>query len=287
MKRVFSIGIIFFISFSAFAQNQKPANIATSVVSTPAAKNVQTISATGNQTVNINTVDKNKPAAASNKNDTSIVKDAVDATLSYYRVKNSSGTILTQGKLMRGMKEGLWRFHYDFGTPFKMEEYHLGKKNGAAVTYDRSGFIQYDETYKNDELDGISLHYINGGKVKSQIEYKKGKLDGRKLLNYDDGGVQEESYWKNGAKTGSTKWFYQKNVLMMESEYKDGKLNGVTNTYNEKGKLVKTGKYVNDLEDGEWKEFDEAGNTINLTVYKNGVVEMGKIDSQKMFEQQK
>ncbi len=263
---------LFFLIFSSsilIAQAQKPVASATSATN----KKVQNISGNtkGATTIN-NTASKPPAPKPTNANDTIITKDATDLTLNHYVVKNANGTVLVQGKLVKGLKEGLWRFYYEFGAPQKMEEYHLGKRNGVAVNYDRSGFIQNDETYKNDELDGISLRYINGGKVKSQIEYKKGKLDGRKLLNYDDGTHQEESYWKNGIKNGTTKWYYQKNVVMMESDYKDGKLNGTSNTYNNAGKMVKTGKYVDDKEDGDWQEFDDNGNLIKITTYKNGLV---------------
>ena len=265
MKKIF----LLFFSTSIFVVNaQKPV---TTAVSSQKNK-MQNVLADEKKMATQNLgIQKPAPKAA-NANDTIITKDANDLSLSHYVVKNANGGILVQGKLVKGMKEGLWRFYYDFGAPQKMEEYHLGKKNGIAVTYDRSGFIQFDETYKNDELDGISLKYINGGKVKSQIEYKNGKLDGRKLLNYDDGTHQEESYWKNGIKNGITKWYYQKNVVMMESNYKDGKLNGLSNTYNNSGKLIKTGLNINDKEDGVWQEYDDNGNVIKFTIYKNGVV---------------
>ncbi|MFM2224995.1 MAG: hypothetical protein RJA07_1197 [Bacteroidota bacterium] len=212
----------------------------------------------------------NKPTAE--KNDTTITKDATEIGTSYYKITASNGTLLTQGKLIKGNREGVWRFYYEHGAPLKIEEYHHNKRNGMAVSYDRTGFATTDETYKNDLLDGISIRFINGGKIKSQINYKAGKVDGKKLMNYDDGsGKQEESEWQNGKKNGRTKWYYRKNIIMMQADYKDDILNGEQITYNEKGTMVKKGNYIMGKEDGEWIEYDsETGAITKTTLYKNG-----------------
>ncbi|MEY4877552.1 MAG: hypothetical protein RL708_2702 [Bacteroidota bacterium] len=206
------------------------------------------------------------------KNDTIITKDATEIGTSFYKVTTPNGTLLTQGKLIKGKREGIWRFYYEHGAPLKIEEYHHDKRNGMAVSYDRTGFATTDETYKNDLLDGISIRFINGGKIKSQINYKAGKVNGKKIMNYDDAsGKQEESEWKDGKKNGRTKWYYRKNIMMMEADYKDDILNGEQITYNEKGIMVKKGHYIMGKEDGEWFEYDsETGAITKTTIYKNG-----------------
>ncbi|MEN9522070.1 MAG: hypothetical protein RL065_447 [Bacteroidota bacterium] len=254
---------LLFLTFSSFVFAQKTSSISTSQI-TPKA-----------------VIESKSEKPKLNKNDTTILRDETDTSIAYYKIMNGT-TLITQGKLLSGKREGIWRFYYENGSPLKIEEYHLGKRNGMAVSYDRTGFAMTDENYKNDVWDGAIIKYVNGGKVKSMIFYKDGKMDGLKLMNYDDGtGKQEESEWKNGKKNGRTIWYYKKGIKMMEADYTDDILNGEQITYNEKGVMIKKANFVKGKEDGKWFEYDENGNVINTIIYKNGELVKSKSDLKK------
>ena len=202
--------------------------------------------------------------------DTLITKDPTRPNREYWVIKNASGSVKMQGAMVNGQKDGAWR---EYGSNnnmlLKMEEYTMGKKDGASTTFTNSGMVSLDETYRNDTLNGTRLTYSQGARLKVVENFKKGQLDGERKSFYDDGKVQEEGFYIAGNRDGLTKWFLQSGTPSLEYTYKNGVLDGPSKSYDEKGAVKSEGNFVNDAEEGEWKEYVD-GTLTKKIIYKNG-----------------
>lgn len=211
-----------------------------------------------------------KPAIKTS--DTVITKDPQVPGAEYWTILTPTGNLKMQGRMMNGLKEGVWREYG--GTNYvllKTEEYSKGKKNGASTTLNNSGMVTLDETYRNDLLEGRRITYSQSARIKVTENFKNGLLDGERKSFYDDGKTQEEGNYSAGQRDGVAKWYLQNGNLSLEYTYTKGSLNGSAKMYDEKGLIRSEGNYVNDNEEGEWKEY-ENGQAVKKVIYKGGSV---------------
>lgn len=204
--------------------------------------------------------------------DTIITKDPDIPGREYITIINNAGALKVQGAKVNGLKEGVWREYSGNNNMLnKVEEYHLGKKNGAFTTFTASGMVSLDETYRNDTLHGKRLTYSQSARLKVVENFNKGVLDGERKSYYDDGKIQEESFYVNGNREGVTKWYMQNGTPSLEYTYKKGILDGPAKSFDDKGLVKQEGNFVNDVEEGEWREFT-GGELSKKIIYKGGNV---------------
>jgi antitoxin component YwqK of YwqJK toxin-antitoxin module len=232
--------------------------------------------------VSVNPKPQIKPIATA---DTIITKDPEIAGREYMVVVNSAGALKVQGAKVNGLKEGVWREYSGNNNMLnKVEEYHLGKKNGAFTTFTTAGMVSLDETYRNDTLHGKRLTYSQGARLKVVENFNKGVLEGERKSYYDDGKIQEESFYANGNREGLTKWYMQSGIPSLEYTYKKGLLDGPAKAYDDKGLVKQEGNFMNDVEEGEWREY-VGGELTKKIFYKSGTVVketvVKKVDSSK------
>lgn len=209
---------------------------------------------------------------ANKASDTLITKDPQVPGLEYWIISTPSGNMKMQGKMLNGLKEGVWREYGGTNNVLlKVDEYVKGKKNGASTTLNNSGMVTLDESYRNDLLDGRRITYSQSARIKVTENFKNGLLDGERKSYYDDGKTQEEGTYSAGQRDGVAKWYLQNGNLSLEYTYTKGSLNGAAKMYDEKGLIRSEGNYVNDNEDGEWKEY-ENGQAVKKIIYKSGTV---------------
>ena len=50
-------------------------------------------------------------------------------------------------------------------------------KNGRAVNWYRNGQVQWERTFKSDQLDGDSIRYDSEGNITQHVIYKMGQIE--------------------------------------------------------------------------------------------------------------
>lgn len=200
--------------------------------------------------------------------------------------------IVSRGFYTDSQRDGTWTTYHPQGVISEITSYRMGKKDGQHVVVDRRGFLQADETFRNNLLHGLSTNYVNGSRKLSEIEYFQGVEHGFKKMYYDNSKLQEQSFYKNGKRDGKSSWYDQKGNVVAEYEYTAGQFNGEHRTYYPNGKLYiqqhynmgtlqgtfeefyddgkpkLTGEIINGLKEGKWLEYDVEGKVKTLK-YKN------------------
>lgn len=104
----------------------------------------------------------------------------MDTVLHYdkaYFMTNLESSPRSEGKLMNGRKEGLWRFWYDNDRKHLKEqtEWHNGQIHGRRTLYWESGKPMRIYTYKKDVLDGMSYWFSSAGALYDSLLYVNNK----------------------------------------------------------------------------------------------------------------
>ncbi|WP_162427901.1 toxin-antitoxin system YwqK family antitoxin [Pontibacter pudoricolor] len=100
-----------------------------------------------------------------------------------YFVTNLETTPRSEGKLIDGRKNGLWRFWYDNNRKHLKEEssWTEGKKNGEAVVYWKNGNKQQVLNYKTGLQHGVAYFYSSSGSIADSVAYENGELSNQQL----------------------------------------------------------------------------------------------------------
>ena len=209
--------------------------------------------------------------------------DTTNTNYSYFYYDN--GEISSEGILLNGQPEGLWKTYYENGqlktigsrsnsklqgqwyfyrdnnNIERMITYDNGLKHGLEQIFNSEGILNIEYTYANNNKNGISKHYYINGDIKKEIPFIENKEEGKGLefgtdgriityLTYKNGYLQyQESinrYNIKGLKTG--KWiefFSNSNRISEEGNYSNGKRNGLFKIYNKRGKLERIETYKN------------------------------------------
>ena len=92
--------------------------------------------------------------------------------------------------------------------------------------YYESGNLQYEDNYKDDELDGLIKEYYENGQIKSEMYYKSGNLDGPATEYYENGQVYIQESYKDGELDGESFNFNEDGSLRSKAVYQNGELVG-------------------------------------------------------------
>ena len=160
-----------------------------------------------------------------------------------------TSTGLQQGKIKKGLRNGMWLEFYESGQLSYKVNYKEGKKDGKAISYSEEGVIVGKYPFENGELNGRAYYYYDNGNLWVSSDWKNGVEDGegksyygsgnlkskatyknRKTINrieyYDDSSKQQKLIMKYNDKNQiSEKLFYNLNGELEKTEiFKDGKL---------------------------------------------------------------
>lgn len=167
--------------------------------------------------------------------------------------------ILAKGFYVDNKRDGTWTNYHPGGVVSEVTSYRMGVKDGQHLVIDKRGFLQADETFRNDQLHGLSTNYMNGTRKISEIYYRNGVEDGVKKMYYDNGKLQEQSFYKQGKRDGLSSWFDQSGRVIAAYEYKEGNFNGEHKTFYSNGQVSKKQTYINGVQEGVYEEFYENG----------------------------
>lgn len=136
---------------------------------------------------------------------------------------NAAGSILEEGFLNNGIKEGTW-VTYIAGNEFpqKIESFINGINNGNYMEFNERGQLTLRAGYRNNKLHGPWGLY-RFGRPEKTANYKNGELDGvyKEYFNRD-GKIQKEIHYRNGIQHGPYRFFNEEGEITLEYEYKDG-----------------------------------------------------------------
>jgi len=132
---------------------------------------------------------------------------------------DEEGILYAKGVFDGTLRDSTWNFSKG-DLVVRTENYHMGKKEGKATTYDKDGKVISVKEWKNDLPDGISLEYYPSGKKRSEVSFVGGKRNGKALF-YDENGLKS-----------------------MEGSYLDDLSDGGWNLYGKDGKFLYQIKYA-------------------------------------------
>ena len=82
-----------------------------------------------------------------------------------------------------------------------------GKKDGKwTIWFHNTGTKQYEENWKDGELDGLHTSWHDNGQKSGEVTWKDGELDGRETHWYVNGQKSYEGTYKDGWLIESTRW---------------------------------------------------------------------------------
>lgn len=153
-----------------------------------------------------------------------IIENYQDGTeISKVVVKDTTGTVLLEGILKDGKREGNW-VEYQFGGFVKsITPYVNNLKEGIYIEINSNVQLTKRIAYHNNLRHGEYKEYMYST-LKEERYYQNDKIEGTVKVYYDTGKIMEEGNYKNGIRDGISKWYDQEGKVTIEYEYKDGQL---------------------------------------------------------------
>ena len=169
-------------------------------------------------------------------------------------IYNEKGEIKEKGKIVNGLKSGLWieyytdnenkglikrKFYYSKGVYFKAEAYYGIKCNnrlsgignykevkgysvnhGKKTTYYCSGKVDRKALYKNDNLICSKSFYENGNveNIQSKVIGSNNRR-GKWVRGYENGIIKEVGKFNNDLKIGIWKYYYENGQIKSKGKY--------------------------------------------------------------------
>ena len=198
----------------------------------------------------------------------------------------TDGTVSSEGSMLKGQPQGLWKSYYTDGKIKSVAQWENGKregltifltsdslliktieysndlKNGYVIEYDSLENVLYKLPYKNDTLHGVAHYYYPNGTVKEEVVFVNGVKQGVKHV-YDeyDGRLIEIVRFENDS-VSSVSAINQLNV--------NNQKHGYWQETNEQGKLVREGSFIDGKEHGTFRVYDKYGKVVLLENYQLG-----------------
>lgn len=141
------------------------------------------------------------------------------STVSVCVYKDAYGQRYNQGKLVKGLKEGVWNKWYENGQKMREENYKNGKLEGTSKGWLKYGKQRSEENYKNGLAVGIHVTWEKNYRIEKS--YKNNKLDGRWVQFNKDESLVESRMYKSGNKIGT--WYYFNDGSEFSAVFKNGK----------------------------------------------------------------
>jgi antitoxin component YwqK of YwqJK toxin-antitoxin module len=148
------------------------------------------------------------------------------------------------------------------------DEVKDGALDGEVLSYDDTGRILQQASFKAGQLDGDVIVYDDAGRMTQKSYFKDGKLDGETLL-YHDGQLITRSYYKDGKQDGQYIFYDENGHIKGVLYYKNAKLYGESVWYGTRGHIIRKSLYRENKLDGETIEYDGNGSMRERSSYKD------------------
>ncbi|MDR6968451.1 antitoxin component YwqK of YwqJK toxin-antitoxin module [Flavobacterium arsenatis] len=139
--------------------------------------------------------------------------------VAYTIVYDQKNNIVSEGKTVNRVNEGLWKYYQKESKQVMSEEnYVKGKLEGIRKVYFREGKIAEETQYANGKKNGLSKVYTENGTVIEEATYKNGQYEGPAIYREPNGNIASKGNYKNGAKHGTWQFFVN-GKLKKEEKY--------------------------------------------------------------------
>lgn len=205
-----------------------------------------------------------------------------------------TGQISSEGFMLNGQPDGLWRSYYVNGILKSEGVRKHGMLDSIWVFYNEDGLlkekINYLEGKKNGYYNLYNFYKDKDSNIVSYIEkeelYLNNKKNGKSIIYYKNGLLKSVYYYKNGLKDGYAKEFDENGNIIAVIQYSDGReidrdvINrkidslkvGVWKEFYPNGKLFRESNYSFGKLNGVFREYSITGE-LNLSYrYENGVL---------------
>jgi antitoxin component YwqK of YwqJK toxin-antitoxin module len=143
-----------------------------------------------------------------------------------FYIEHFAGTnrIKTEGSIIGGKPQGLWKTYYESGNIMHSVNYEEGEPQGESFFfYDTpkktvKAQVEYDS---DNELKLYSEFYENGAR-KSEIQYENGKADGDAKYYFRTGSLKIEAGYKDGMKHGRWKYYDENGDRLGVERWRNG-----------------------------------------------------------------
>jgi len=153
--------------------------------------------------------------------------------------KNANGRYKSKGRLLDGLKDGIWTYWTSYGSKESQEYWNKGVQDKRIGFY---GGFRFDTTYKNGK-ESARQHYDSDGNLTMDAIYNTPKYKAyEKHYMFHDNGNLQWSYIKidfgDGlVKHGKSKSWYEDGQKSEELDYKYGEMIDWTEWY-ENGQMM-------------------------------------------------
>ncbi len=154
-----------------------------------------------------------------------------------YKAFYEDGTLKSEGKIIAGKTEGVWK------------------------NYDQNGALASQTTYKKDQLSGPGLYYLPNGKLYKEMNYEADEAEGYYKTFHINEKPAEEGWFQKGKKVGTWYKYFLDGTKSYEAFFIAGKLNGAKKSYSQKGRLNEEWIYDKDMVTG-FKGYDSTGTVV-------------------------
>lgn len=129
---------------------------------------------------------------------------------------DSEGNLKRVGKIVNGLKEGIWLSFYQNGDTASIETFILDtlvKK----IEYSSDG-PSIEESYKNGFKNGPFKVYWDNGQILTEGEYKNDSIHGEIVDYYRNGIIESVSNYDIGRPYGEYKYYYSDGTIQLEAQ---------------------------------------------------------------------
>ena len=190
-----------------------------------------------------------------------------------YRRFYSDGKTAIQGRIIKNMRQGLWRFYSIDGKTLVAEGKCLNNlRDGVWRFHDDRGRLYMTKTYRPTPVRNFGLVYT--------IDY--GNENGPYERYFEDGRLEERGFYRGGYYEGNLRRYYRNGKPAVEGRYKKDLKAGVWRYYYPEGGLERTEEYRAGLLWGNLKNYRPDGSLRQIAVFHRG-----KLQKRELFPARK
>lgn len=186
-------------------------------------------------------------------------------------LKKPDGTLVYEGRFVDDQPVGEFKRYYEEGG-LKAEMVYRSPSEVYAKLYypGRQLVLMAEGKYINQEKDSVWLSYDPSGQLKSQDTYKNDVRQGRALVYHENGEISEETTYVDGERHGEWKRYYPDGQLMAQGTFENGERVGEYLKNYPNGKTWVKGEYIDGFKESTWIYGNEDGSIGQMVVYRRG-----------------
>jgi major membrane immunogen (membrane-anchored lipoprotein) len=142
------------------------------------------------------------------------------------------GQKFTEGKYVKGVMQGEWKYWHPNGQLCKTINFKDGKPDGSFEVFRTDGTLDSVQSFKAGVRDGEWKSFYDDGKSpKVTVRIKDGKVVGDRIVYHPNGKMKQKSTFTDGVLDGVASEFDETGKKIAEATYKAGKLQGQRQTF--------------------------------------------------------